>query len=114
MGDEVVERLRAFVAERDWRQFHSPKELAASIAIEAGELLEVLQWKDPDAAAAAADPALRERLLDEVADVLLYGYLLADALDADPRRVMLEKIEKNGRRYPVDRSRGRSAKYTDL
>ncbi len=97
--------LRAFIAERDWAQFHSPENLAKSIAIEAGELLEEFQWSpefDPD----------RVRL--ELADVLTYCYELADRLGVDPETIILEKLEITRGKYPAETSRGRSAKYDQL
>lgn len=97
--------LRAFIAEREWAQFHSPENLAKSIAIESGELLEEFQWSpefDTD----------RVRL--ELADVLTYCYELADRLGVDPDEVVLEKLEITREKYPVEAARGRSAKYDQL
>lgn len=101
----VGEELQAFVSERDWAQFHSPENLAKSIAIEAGELLECFQW-NPDAP--------RERVLEELADVLTYCHLLARSLDADPDQIVLDKLEVTRSKYPVERARGRSEKYDQL
>lgn len=101
MGDEI----RAFVAERDWGQFHSSENLAKSIAIEAGELLECFQW---------GSDAPRERVLDELADVLTYCHLLADSLGVDPDQIVLDKLEVSRSKYPVDTARGRSDKYDQL
>jgi NTP pyrophosphatase (non-canonical NTP hydrolase) len=101
----IVERLRAFVAERDWRQFHTPANLAKSIAIEAGELLECFQWsEDYDA----------DRVLEELADVMTYCLLLADRLEVDAGAVILAKLEQSRRKYPVAKARGRSTKYDQL
>ncbi len=101
----VIEALRAFVAERDWAQFHTSENLAKSIAIEAGELLERYQW-DAD-----AEPA---EVADELADVLTYCYLLADRLGRDPDDIVLAKLEQTRKKYPVDRAKGRSVKYDRL
>lgn len=101
----LIEALRVFVAERDWSQFHSPENLAKSIAIEAGELLECFQW-DP-----AADPA---RVKEELADVITYCFLLADRLALDPEQIALEKLERTRLKYPVEQSVGRSTKYDRL
>ena len=90
--------------ERDWEQFHSPENLAMSISIEAGELLECFQWGDGDLAAAK----------DELADVLTYCLLLSDRLGVDPGEIILEKLEKTRAKYPVDKARGRSEKYDRL
>jgi dCTP diphosphatase len=103
--DSARDALRAFVAERDWAQFHSPENLAKSIAIEAGELLECFQW-DSDAAG--------ERVQDELADVLTYCFLLADRLGVSPEQIILEKLAKTDHKYPVDKAKGRSTKYDRL
>lgn len=99
----AVDALRAFVAERDWGQFHTPDNLAKSISIEAAELLECFQWGDADLASAQ----------DELADVLTYCLLLADRLDLDPESIVLEKLEKTRRKYPADQVRGSSKKRHD-
>lgn len=100
----VREALRDFVAERDWQQFHTPANLAASISIEAGELLECFQWGHVDLAAAE----------DELADVLTYCMLLADSLGVDPDAIVREKLARTGAKYPVEKARGRSEKYDQL
>lgn len=105
MTENVGRLLREFVAERDWEQFHSPENLAKSIAIEAGELLECFQW-GPD-----TDP---ERVRDELADVLTYCLLLADRLGVDPDSIVLDKLAQTRRKYPVEKARGRSTKYDAL
>ncbi len=106
MGESrVLQELQAFMAERDWAQFHSPENLAKSIAIEAGELLECFQW---------GEPASDSRVQEELADVLTYCYLLASRLGVDPDDVVLKKLEVTRTKYPVDKARGRSAKYDQL
>lgn len=102
---EVFEQLRELVLERDWEQFHTPENLAKSIAIEAGELLERFQWGD--------EPP-REQVIEELADVLTYCYLMAAKLDVQPSQVILDKLEVTKAKYPVDKARGISTKYTDL
>ena len=104
-NDEVLEQLRAFNAARDWNQFHSPENLAKSIAIEAGELLECFQWGAPTDSSA---------LRLELADVLSYAYQLADALSEDPGELVLEKLAITEQKYPVDKAYGRSTKYDQL
>ncbi|MCU1410101.1 MAG: nucleotide pyrophosphohydrolase [Rhodoglobus sp.] len=99
------EEIARFVAERDWAQFHTSENLAKSIAIEAGELLECFQWSPH------ADPA---RVQDELADVLTYCLLLADKLGLDPDQIVLDKLAKTREKYPVDKARGSSAKYDVL
>ena len=101
----LIEVLREFTAERDWSQFHTPENLAKSIAIEAGELLECFQWNED------ADPA---RVRDELADVLTYALLLSDRIGADAGGLVMEKLQKTREKYPVDKSRGRSEKYDRL
>ncbi len=95
------------MAERDWAQFHSPGNLAKSISIEAAELLEHFQWGE------LADHE-RAEVLDELADVLTYCFLLADRLDADPTEIIRTKLAKTRGKYPVEKARGRSAKYDEL
>lgn len=102
---KAVEALREFVKERDWGQFHAPENLAKSISIEAGELLECFQWS------AEADES---RLKDELADVLTYAFLLADQIGEDPEKLILEKLEITRAKYPIDKSRGKSDKYDQL
>jgi dCTP diphosphatase len=99
------DELQAFVAERDWAQFHSPVNLAKSISIEAAELLECFQWGDD------ADDA---RVQQELADVLTYCLLLADLIGADPDQIVRDKLALTREKYPVDKARGRSTKYDAL
>ncbi|WP_308291508.1 nucleotide pyrophosphohydrolase [Microbacterium sp. G2-8] len=101
MSLPAVQRdLRAFVAERDWAQFHSPENLAKSISIEAAELLEEFQWGEP-----RDDDGVR----DELADVLTYCLLLAERLGVDPLEIVRDKLAKTREKYPVEKARGRSA-----
>lgn len=102
--DGTRERVREFVAERDWGQFHTPENLAKSVSIEAAELLECFQWQSD------ADPA---RVQDELADVLTYCFLLADRLGLDPEQIVLDKLATTQRKYPANKVRGRSTKYSD-
>lgn len=101
----IHEALAAFVAERDWAQFHTPENLAKSISIEAAELLELFQWT-PDAD--------EHRVQDELADVLTYAYLLAARLGKDPEELIRTKLATTREKYPVDKSRGTSTKYDQL
>ena len=110
--EEVRKRLRAFVDERDWDAFHTPKDLAVSLAIEAGELLEVFQWRDLQAG--DLTPEDRRRIAEEVADVVLYAMLLADKTGIDLFDAAARKLEENARKYPADRARGRADKYDRL
>lgn len=104
-SERVLAALEEFVRERDWAQFHTPANLAKSISIEAGELLECFQWGDD------ADEA---RVREELADVVTYCTLLAERLAIDLDEIVLEKLAATRAKYPVDRSKGRSTKYDAL
>ena len=99
--------------ERDWAQFHTPKELAVSLAVEAGELLALMQWKTGDALRDALDKR-HEQVRDELADVLHSVLLLASDLNVDLAEALEQKLAKDAKKYPVEKSRGRAEKYTDL
>lgn len=105
--DQVIQRLRRFRDDRDWKQFHNPKDLAVALSIEAGELLEAFLWKAPE----AADT---EKVKEELADVLAYALLLSDAYGFDVQKIVLEKIERNEAKYPIDKAKGSAKKYTEL
>jgi dCTP diphosphatase len=104
--------LRAFAAERDWAQFHSPKNLAAALTVEAAELLEHFQWLTEEQSKRLSPNKLAE-VSDELADVMLYLIQIADKLGVDLLQVAAAKLEKNRAKYPVDRSRGSSRKYNE-
>jgi len=107
------DQLRQFAAERDWDQFHSPKNLAAALSVEAAELLEPFQWLSEEQSRSLPPESL-ERVTHELADVFLYLIRLADRLNVDLVAAAAHKIELNARKYPVDKSRGSAAKYSDL
>lgn len=105
---ELRELIRAFVEERDWRQFHAPKNLAMALAIEAAELMEHFQWIDvPASRALAGDDAKRAAAGEELADVIAYGFALANELGLDVSAIIRDKMAKNVRKYPADEFRGR-------
>lgn len=106
----TMERIRAFRDDRNWRQFHNPKDLAISITLEAAELLECFQWSGADTEAAAKRDAMKE----ELSDVMIYALLLADRLGIDMDKAIAEKLLVNERKYPVAESYGSSAKYDEL
>jgi dCTP diphosphatase len=110
---ETIDRIRKFRDERDWLQFHNPKNLAVSISIEAAELLELFQWKSAEESARHAEEN-REKVSDEMADVAIYLLELADVLGIDLAQAIDAKLVKNAAKYPVEKSKGRSTKYTDL
>jgi len=111
--DDLADKLQRFATARDWRQFHSPKNLAAALSVEAGELLEHFQWLT-EAESRELGPEKRQAVGSELADVLLYLVQLAGALGLDPIAEAERKLALNEQRYPVERSRGSSAKYSDL
>ena len=111
--DDTITKIRKFRDDRDWKQFHDPKNLAVSISIEAAELLELFQWMSgAEATRYAAEN--RERVSEEIADVAIYLIELADITGIDLAQAIEAKLEKNAQKYPVEKSRGRSTKYTDL
>ena len=103
--DKLTKAFRDFTEERDWDQFHTPENLAKSICIEAGELLECFQWSN------GFD---KIHVCEELADVLSYCIMLADKLDVDLEEIVLSKLEKTKEKYPVDRAKGVSTKYDKL
>ena len=113
--DEILRRVVEFRDERDWKQFHNPKDLAISISLEAAELLEHFQWKGPEEVRQAAeDPEVRREVGEEMADILILLLSASDALGIDLHAAALAKIEKNARKYPVEKSRGNAKKYDEL
>lgn len=104
---EIINTLINFRNERDWEQFHNPKDLALAINVEAGELLELFLWKD-------ASEADIEKVKDELADVFAFAFLLAEKYGFDVKEIVLDKIKKNAEKYPVDKAKGTAKKYTDL
>ncbi len=105
--------LRQFAEERDWEQFHSPKNLATALVVEAGELVEQFQWLTDEESRTLSTEKLG-RVSEELADVLLYLIRLADKLDVDLLQVANKKIETNHAKYPIEKSRGSSRKYNEL
>jgi len=103
----VIEKLKDFRDERDWAQFHNPKDLALAISIEASELLEQFLWKE-------AKDADTEKVKEELADILAYSFLLADKYGFDIKDIVLDKINKNAKKYPVDKAKGTAKKYDQL
>ncbi len=104
---EVTQALLKFRDERDWAQFHNPKDLALALSIEAGELLESYLWK-------SAEQANQDEIREELADVFAYAFLLADSYGYDVKQIVLEKIKKNALKYPVEKAKGSAKKYTEF
>ncbi|MDD5035571.1 MAG: nucleotide pyrophosphohydrolase [Methylococcaceae bacterium] len=110
--NNIQRQLRDFAQERDWEQFHSPKNLATALAIEAAELLEPFQWlKEDESRRLAEKPADYARIREEIADVLIYLLRLADQLDIDLEEAVKEKMRKNAEKYPIALARGNAIKY---
>lgn len=103
---ELENKIRQFVTERDWDQFHSPANLSKSISIEAGELLECFQWDN--------DHYDLEAVKEELSDVLIYCLQMAMALDLDVKEIIEAKMEKNAKKYPVEKAKGKADKYNKL
>ncbi len=111
--ETLRDTLRQFAAERDWDQFHSPKNLVMALSVEVAELMEHFQWLTAEAAM-ALEPARQAAVRDELADVLLYLIRLADKLDVDLVAAGYDKVAKNALKYPADKARGSMRKYTEL
>lgn len=110
---DLAQQLDQFAKERDWQQFHSPKNLASALVVEAGELLEHFQWLT-EAQSRTLSPERRDAVGTEVADVLLYLIQLASALGIDPIAAAQAKLQLNAQKYPADLARGSSKKYDEL
>lgn len=105
--EELIHKLIQFRNERDWEQFHNPKDLALAINIEAGELLELYLWKN-------AEEANVEKVKEELADIFSFALLLADKYKLDVKQIVQDKIRKNGEKYPVSKAKGTAKKYDEL
>ena len=111
----LQEFLREFVHERDWEQFHSPKNLSMALAGEVGELVEIFHWvKEEDSFHVMDNPKTAEEVRDEIADVIIYCSRLADVLKLNVAEAVWQKIEKNEHKYPVNLAKGNAKKYTEL
>lgn len=105
--EQIYDALIKFRNERDWEQFHNPKDLSLAISIEASELLELFLWKK-------AEDANIEKIKDELADVFSFAFLLAYKYKLDVKEIVLDKISKNAQKYPIDKSKGSAKKYNEL
>ena len=110
---EVTEAIKAFRDERDWMQFHNPKDMATALSIEASELLEHFLWKTNEECEERVE-SHREAVSEEIADIGCFLFELADNLGLDLGETILQKIEKNALKYPVDKAKGQHTKYTEL
>ena len=110
MTQKTISQILKFRDDREWKQFHNPKDLAISISLEASELLEVFQWSGADA---SSDKKI-EKIKEELADVVNYCVLMADVCGLDLDEIVQEKIKRNGEKYPIEKARGKSDKYDKL
>lgn len=110
MKQDTIEKAISFRDERNWKQFHNPKDLALSLTLEAAELLELFQWKSSEEAVSVNE----EKMKEELADVLLYAILFADRMNFDLDEIVLSKLEKNSIKYPVELARNSKEKYDAL
>jgi NTP pyrophosphatase (non-canonical NTP hydrolase) len=112
---ELKGRVLAFARERDWEQFHAPKNLSMALAAEAGELMEHFLWSTPEASCAnVADPIKRAKIAEELADVVIYALEFANVAQIDVAAAIEAKMAANALKYPVEKAKGRSDKYTEL
>lgn len=107
---ELMNRINQFRDERDWRKFHNEKDLAISISVEASELLELFQWKKSEE---VVEKSLQE-IREELADVFIYSFMMADNLNLDVEEIIKSKLDLNEQKYPVEKSRGSNKKYNEL
>ena len=110
MTDETIRQVLQFRDDRDWKQFHNPKDLAISISLEAAELLEIFQWSGSD----VSDEGKTEKIKEELADVINYCILMADRCGLDLDEIVQEKVRKNSEKYPVEKAKGKADKYNKL
>ncbi len=108
--EELQKDIISFRDERNWRQFHTPKDLAISISLEAAELLEVFQWSGEDVFVNSK----KEKIEEELADVIIYSFLMADVTGLDVAEIVTKKLSENRSKYPVEKAYGKADKYTEL
>lgn len=112
---ELRERVLAFVRERDWEQFHAPKNLSMALAAETGELMEHFLWMSPEQSRTVlGEPEKREKIEEEIADVVIYALEFANMTGIDVAAAIERKLALNAKKYPVEKAKGRSDKYTEL
>ncbi len=106
-SEEIIKALLKFRNERDWEQFHNPKDLALALSIESAELLELFLWKK-------SEDAITEKVKEELADIFSFAFLLAEKYGFDIKEIVLDKIKTNEEKYPVDKAKGSAKKYNEL
>ena len=110
IDQEIIDKIIKFRNDRNWSQYHTPKNLAISLSLEANELLELFQWVDSNEAIENSKAEIK----DELADIIIYSILMADRMDLDIEEIVAKKLKKNNLKYPVNKSYGSNAKYTEL
>jgi len=110
IDQEIIDKIIKFRDDRNWSQYHTPKNLAISLSLEANELLELFQWVDSNKAVENSKADIK----DELADIIIYSILMADRMDLDIEEIVAKKLKKNNLKYPVNKSYGSNAKYTEL
>jgi NTP pyrophosphatase (non-canonical NTP hydrolase) len=112
--ENLTQDILKFVKARDWAQFHSPKNMASAINVEAGELLETIIWTNPTFEEVRNDPKFRKAMEEELADILIYALEMYHHLGVDPEEAIRRKIEVNAQKYPIEKARGNAKKYSEL
>ena len=110
MDDRIIKEILKFCDERGWQQYHNPKDLAISLSLEVAELLENFQWSSSEEAVVKRMLSIKE----ELADVLIYSVLFAEAVGLDLDEIIMEKLSKNSKKYPIEKAFGKKEKYTEL
>jgi dCTP diphosphatase len=111
--NDLIKQIRDFVKKRDWKQFHSPKNLAMALSVESSEIVEIFQWLTQKQSS-NLDENTKKHLEQEIGDVMIYLTNLADKFDIDPIQAAKKKITLNAKKYPIDKSKGLAKKYTEL
>jgi len=111
--EDLIEKIRDFARERDWEQFHSPKNLSMALAVEAAEILEIFQWLTEDQSK-NLDPKTLEKVKEEIGDIQIYLVRLSDKLGFSPIEAAMEKLIQNQKKYPAEKAKGSAKKYTEL
>jgi len=111
---KINQKIKSFVKARDWEQFHSPKNLSMALSVEASELVEIFQWSNSGGLDEVKDSKKREKIKEEIADIFIYLIKISSKLDLDVNKIINEKIDRNEKKYPIEKSKGKSLKYTEL
>jgi dCTP diphosphatase len=114
MIKDIIKEINRFSSKREWDQFHTPKNIATSISIEAAELLECFQWNDPSISEVLENEVLLNSVEEEIADVLIYALRMCSILNMDVIEIVNKKLAKNDEKYPLDKSKGKNIKYNQF